>query len=181
MSDEEVFYKDWYADPVKLRIQAARLFLDLHEDACGPPKVDFLRVITMADASIIALVSVKDLSGPDVQSKLQASGLFSLIQCLRNLTVHGEVWASRTPLGRSRTLNKAGGIDESVELLPFPFKLQESLVKLKNDRPRNRRAVDSALQFLGPYVSNEKTLLSFHELMSQGLEFVEKTLAASSR
>ena len=165
----------WHGDAVDLRIRAASLFLNLHVEACGPPTVDFFRAICMADAALFAIVSTKDLVGKDEREKLHDNQLFALLQCLRNITAHREVWPSRTSYVWGEALGSDGREQNDVDFFPLPFQIDEALADLATTTtsgPGKRKAIELARQFMVPYVSNEKEPFYIRDILSDGIELV---------
>jgi len=173
----DIFPKDWHGNPISIRLRAARLFLEEHEQACGPDKVDFFRAIITADAALLALVSIKDLVKMEsMKDELHASKLFSFLQIMRNVTAHHEVWTSQLPYVWSNSLEGDKPL-ESVKFFIHPFNVDIKLVEmLGNLKPndKKRRGIDLAREFMSPYVNNELSPFDLKDVLRDGIKLVSE-------
>jgi hypothetical protein len=173
----DLFPKDWYGNPISIRLRSATLFLDEHEQACGPNNVDFFRAIVTADASLFALVSIKDLvNEDDMKDALHASKLFSLLQCMRNITAHHEVWISNLDYAWSNS-SEGGKTAEQVKFYPLPYNIDVKLIEMLNSlgpKDKKRRGIELAREYMSPYVSNQLPPFYIKDVLRLGIQLVSE-------
>ena len=163
----------------QLRLREAEAFVDKFRKASGPPDFHLLDQLAYLDASLMAIVSIKDLVDEKSRKFLHESELFTLLQALRNMTAHRFV-LGQEPLVQSlgsATVDGSGASTYARRPYVAPVLMRRELDRLVCAEPsRWSKLAEGATKFLEPYLSGEKSPPYFDDLLDDGVSLMKAAL-----
>ena len=165
-------HEGWNGDPISFRIREAKLFLSEYRSACE--NIDGFRAAAMADAALLVIASIKELTCEEGKSALLLDPAFSLALCLRNLTAHEDVVPNRTVLAHI-AIQRAEQESRRLIFILIPSDLDQELSERGGSGRLSRKSSELAREYLKPYIADGKPL-GFGNIIQNAIECVERII-----
>ena len=169
--------------PAALRLAEVKFIFERFKDSGKADHNSTLFLMTTYfDAFLFCLVSIEEMTSGTERDTIRELKVFRFFKALRNITTHHSVLTgirdSKFPRPIARIVSIAVGcqVEDAAKFFVIPEKLHFIFDEIVKERPREKRTIDSARDFLVELSNSGKDIL-VAELMQLAIAEIEPHVA----